>query len=186
MVFLLWMLFSLLDAKRWWSDHPYSHHPGKLSRLALGIMPRKAGLQIPGILSWIFSGASPPHQTVSWTEQSGSLVWLQVSKKRWNYLLTGLRGDPDQALYQTFCWQDYTGYLRMTNWGSQLICEGIPVCSLSCRYHLHFLFCWYAYFMLDSTETHIVLPYLFLQDDQEITKLFVSVMSPQNFLAFQS
>lgn len=72
----------------------------------------------------------------------------------------------------------------MTNWGSQLIFEGIPLCSLSRRYHLHFL-C-YAYFTLNSTKTHIVLPYLLLQDHQEMTKFFVSVTSSHNILVFQS
>lgn len=87
-VLLLLMPSSLLDAKKWRSDHSHSHQSGKSSSLVLGVVPWKAGLQIPGPLSQIFSGASPTHQTVSWAEQSGFLVWLhQFQKKRWNISL---------------------------------------------------------------------------------------------------
>ena len=79
---LLLVPSSLLDAKRWWSDHPHSHHSGKPSSLAPGVVPWKAGFQIPGLLFWIFSGASPTHQTVSWTEQSGFLVWLHQFQRK--------------------------------------------------------------------------------------------------------
>lgn len=50
-VLLLLMTSSLLYAKRWWSDHLCSHHSGKLSSLALRVMPWKAGLQVLGPLS---------------------------------------------------------------------------------------------------------------------------------------
>lgn len=75
-VLLLLIPSSLLDAKKSWSDHSHSHQSGKSSSLVLGVVPWKAGLQIPGPLSQIFSGASPTPQTVSWVEQPGFLVWL--------------------------------------------------------------------------------------------------------------
>lgn len=79
---LLLMPSSLLDAERWWSDQPCSHHSGKPSSLALGVVLWKADLQIPGMFSQIFCGASPTHQTVSSGEQSEFLVWLHQFQRK--------------------------------------------------------------------------------------------------------